>query len=365
MHQKSERSEQDIRDSQRRAARPEGRGKWRQGAESRWRSGLSCLPGVAVSLLAGGLAIWGAGYSQLPAMMIALLLGVGSGTLGRNPVMEPGLAVSVRVLTRVGVALLGLQISLGTILQIGVDGLFYLVGATVATIGLTILVAPLFGLRRGFGLLIGGATAICGASAALAISALLPPSARLNRHLSFTIMAVTALSTVAMVAYPAGLLALGVGDVRAGFVLGASIHDVAQVVGAGYAISDTAGETAVVVKLFRVMLLVPLVFVLAQWSHRAGRAGAAAPRVPLFILAFLGGVAASSAGVVPVPLSGAAALASQVMLTASVFAVCALTPLSGIVRAGAGPVRLSLAATLFILGLALAASAWLLPFSGG
>ncbi|MEQ8895648.1 MAG: putative sulfate exporter family transporter [Roseovarius sp.] len=319
---------------------------------------------MGVSLLAGGLAIWGAGHSQLPAMLIALLLGAGSGVLRGNALLGSGLTVTVRSLTRIGVALLGFQISLGTVLQLGSDTLIFLGLATAATIGATVLIAPIAGQRRDVGLLIGGATAICGASAALAIAAVLPPSERLNRHLSFTIMAVTLLSTIAMVAYPAGLLAFGVGDARAGFVLGASIHDVAQVVGAGYAISDVAGETAIVVKLFRVMLLVPLIFCLARLARRGGGAGGG-PRFPMFILAFLLAVIANSAGMVPAALVGTAAFASQLMLTASVYAVCALTPLFDITRSGAGPVAMAVFATSVILGLAVIASTWLLPFSGG
>ncbi|MDX1744027.1 MAG: putative sulfate exporter family transporter [Ruegeria sp.] len=349
MHQKSETSELDTLDTNQRTLR------------ARWRKVLSWLPGMGVCLLAGSLAIWGAGHSQLPAMLIALLLGACSGPLRRNTLLAPGLTLTVRSLTRCGVALLGLQISLGTVLQLGGGSLFFLVGATAATIGLTILAAPLFGQRRDFGLLIGGATAICGASAALAISALLPPSARLNRHLSFTIMAVTLLSTIAMVAYPAGLLALGFSDERAGFVLGASIHDVAQVVGAGYAMSDTAGETAVVVKLFRVMLLFPLVFALAHLNRRTGGAGAK-PRLPLFILVFLMGVLVNTMGAIPVLLVDATTLISQLMLTASVFAVCVLTPFLEVRRVGPAPAALSALATLLILCFAVAASIFLPTF---
>ncbi|MEP0155600.1 MAG: putative sulfate exporter family transporter [Pseudophaeobacter sp.] len=356
MQQKSKTSESDTHQSNQWKSWT-----WRSALRARGRKILSGLPGIGLSLLAGGLAIWGARHSQFPAMMIALLLGASCCSFRRSLLLAPGLKLTVRVLTRIGVALLGLQISVATVLQLGGGSLLFLVAATVATIGLTVLAAPLFGQRREFGLLIGGATAICGASAALAISAVLPPSERLNRQLSFTIMAVTLLSTVAMVAYPAGLLALGFGDERAGFVLGASIHDVAQVVGAGYAMSDTAGETAVVVKLFRVMLLFPLVFTLAHVSRRSGGAGAA-PRLPFFILAFLAGVVVNTTGVVPVPLVEATTLISQLMLTASVFAVCVLTPFLDVTRGGPAPAAMSVLATLLILCLALAASIYLPSF---
>ncbi|WP_332699834.1 putative sulfate exporter family transporter, partial [Halalkalibacter lacteus] len=86
-----------------------------------------------------------------------------------------------------------------------------------------------------FGLLSGGATAICGASAAMAISAALPPDDRKERLTGFTIIGVSTLSTVAMVLYPIVSQLFGFGDHQAGLFIGATVHDVAQVVGAGYA----------------------------------------------------------------------------------------------------------------------------------
>ena len=114
------------------------------------------------------------------------------------------------------------------------------------------------GFTRSFGLLSGGATAICGASAAMAISAALPPHPLKERATLFTIVGVSTLSTVAMIAYPIIAAAVGLDGVHAGMFIGGTIHDVAQVVGAGYAISPEAGDAATLVKLMRVKAMLSL-----------------------------------------------------------------------------------------------------------
>lgn len=114
-------------------------------------------------------------------------------------------------------------------------------------------------MPRSFGILVGSATSICGASAALAVAAVLPPNPNRARQLAFSILAATALSTLAMALYPILVLILGLDTRQSGFIIGASIHDVAQVVGAGYPISDDAGAIAILDKLFPVILLVAVV----------------------------------------------------------------------------------------------------------
>jgi uncharacterized integral membrane protein (TIGR00698 family) len=146
-------------------------------------------------------------------------------------------------------------------------------------------------LRReaGTGALAGAATAICGASATLAAAAALPAWRTKATDVAFTVVAANAFSTVAMLAYPALAAALGLAPHETGVLLGATVHDMAQVVGAGYAVSPAVGDTAVVVKLFRVLLLLPAVLALGWWFGRGegGRAGGGAPAVPGFALGFM------------------------------------------------------------------------------
>ena len=158
------------------------------------------------------------------------------------------------------------------------------------------------GLSRRLGVLTAGATAICGASAAIAIASVLPHDEKSERELVFTIAGVTALSTVAMVIYPVIVKVIGLDPHQTGLFLGGTIHDVAQVVGAGYSISAEVGDVAVVTKLLRVSLLLPVVMVISlSFRHRVVRAdtGKGNPLFPAFLLAFAGFVAAGSLGLIP------------------------------------------------------------------
>jgi uncharacterized integral membrane protein (TIGR00698 family) len=156
----------------------------------------------------------------------------------------------------------------------------------VVTIAAGFLAARALGLPSPYGALAGVGTAVCGASATLATSVVLPDYSGKDADVVFVVVAVNALATLAMVIYPPLDAALGFDGQATGVMLGATIHDVAQVVGAGYAVSDLAGNTAVIVKLFRVFLLLPVVLAVGWWFARRGTAARAA-KVPVPVFAFV------------------------------------------------------------------------------
>jgi uncharacterized integral membrane protein (TIGR00698 family) len=160
--------------------------------------------------------------------------------------------------------------------------------AMATTLAVGFLLARLFALERAYGALAGAGTAVCGASATLATSIVLPDYKGKEMDVAFVVVAVNALSTVAMVVYPLICVWLGFDAQTAGVMLGATIHDVAQVVGAGYAVSETAGNTAVIVKLFRVFLMLPLVLAIGWlFARRAMASTAAKVPIPLFAVVFV------------------------------------------------------------------------------
>ncbi|MDZ7790169.1 MAG: putative sulfate exporter family transporter [Xanthomonadales bacterium] len=176
---------------------------------------------------------------------------------GESPRDPPGIEFTAKHVLRLGVALLGARIGVEQMLALGWLPVVLIAAMVPATILLGRLVARRLGESEQMGLLTGGAVAICGASAAMAISSILPPSERRERDTLFTVVGVTTLSTVCMVIYPAILSLFDLSDVQAGYIIGASVHDVAQVVGAGYVISDPAGDAATLTKLMRVAMLIP------------------------------------------------------------------------------------------------------------
>ena len=227
-------------------------------------------------------------------------------------------------------------------------------GSVALTIALGLLLSRVLGRRTRFGLLTGGAVAICGASAALAISSVLPKSDTLERDTVFTVIAVTALSTLAMILYPIIASYLGLSEVATGVFFGATIHDVAQVVGAGYSVSDLTGETATFVKLLRVALLVPIVVVLSLIF--AGQQAPDAKRklpIPFFVLGFAALVLAGSYDLVPEFVKDALLGISRWFLVIAIAALGMKTSLKKLGDVGNSAIVLICALTMLLAGFAL------------
>ncbi len=230
-----------------------------------------------------------AGVAPIPAMVIALLIGIALHPVARRPLFQPGIVFCLKVLLRWAVALLGLRIALGEIAALGSSTAAVVIVSMAVTLAAGFLLARTFALEAGYGALAGAGTAVCGASATLATSIVLPDYKGKETDVAFVVVAVNALSTLAMVLYPLVCIWLGFDPRTTGVMLGATIHDVAQVVGAGYAVSETAGNTAVVVKLFRVFLMLPLVlFIGWLFARRAVASAAAKIPIPVFALVFVG-----------------------------------------------------------------------------
>ncbi|MFM2066959.1 MAG: hypothetical protein RLZZ584_1868, partial [Pseudomonadota bacterium] len=237
------------------------------------------FPGLLACAVVAAAATFLSEHYGAPVMLFALLLGTAMNFLsetveGRGGPCLAGIEFTARQVLRTGVALLGLRITVGQIAELGWAPVLIVAASVVLTIGVAMALARLMGFRPLFGLLSGGATAICGASAALALAAALPAHPLRERATLFTVVGVSLLSTLAMIVYPMLASALGLDARTAGIFLGATIHDVAQVVGAGYGMSRETGDVATFVKLMRVAMLVPvIVFAVLLTRARAAEAG--------------------------------------------------------------------------------------------
>ncbi|WP_376878225.1 YeiH family protein [Albirhodobacter sp. R86504] len=219
-----------------------------------------------------------------PAMLFALLIGMAFNFMNETPRMAEGIAFCARDLLRLGVALLGLRLTFADVSQLGITPIIGVAVMLVLTLLGGVLFARLFGRSTAFGLLTGGSVAICGASAAMAIAAVLPKKHLKEEDVLLTVVGVTAMSTIAMIVYPMLFKSLGLADIESGYMIGATIHDVAQVVGAGYSVSDTAGDIATFTKLLRVALL-PVVLLAVTIIFRKESGGTAG--LPWFVVAFI------------------------------------------------------------------------------
>lgn len=316
-------------------------------------------PGVAVVVAVAIAARFLSDHYGAPAMLMALLLGIAFHFLSEEGRCGPGIELCARTVLRLGVALLGMRISVELLMGLGAGTILLLVLAIAATVGFGLATARLLGRGWRLALLTSGAVAICGASAAMAIAAVLPKNEFSERNLIFTVLSVTVLSTVAMIFYPILAQSLGLDARATGIFFGGTIHDVAQVVGAGFSVSPEAGDTATLVKLIRVTMLAPVVIVFALATRNVGQGmdmatGAATgkparpPLLPGFVLAFLALAALNSLGFVPEAVSGPASDLSRWALLAGIVAVGMKTSLGRVLEVGGDAVVLIVAETLFI-----------------
>ncbi|MCT4556952.1 MAG: YeiH family protein [Pelagimonas sp.] len=309
------------------------------------------FPGIMVAGLVAVAAKFLSEHYATPAMLLALLLGIAVSFLSEEGKAAPGIAFSARSLLRLGVALLGARISVDLLMGLGVPLIILVVAGVLATIGFGLWVGKFFGHKWRFSLLTAGSVAICGASAAMAIGAILPKDERSEERLIFTVVGVTVLSTLAMILYPILVSALGLSTAQAGVFLGGTIHDVAQVVGAGFSISTETGDTATLVKLIRVAMLAPVVLVASLMIRayaQAAPGGERPPILPGFVVAFLVLAAVNSAHLIPTGLAEFLGQTSRWLLLVAIAAVGMKTNLKQVLAVGPAAIALIVVDTLFI-----------------
>ena len=325
--------------------------------QGRPRKALGAIgPGLLASALIAAAAGAVASLSGGPVMLFALILGIAMNFLGKREGFDAGIAFASKFILRLGVALLGLKITLGEVASLGWAPLLLVLAAVTLTIGSSILAARWMGFDPRFGVLSGGATAICGASAAMALSAALPSHPLKERATLFTVVGVSTLSTAAMLLYPAIVRLLGLDNAHAGIFIGATIHDVAQVVGAGFAISPEAGSTATIVKLARVAMLLPVILAVGLATRSSDvPAHQRPPLLPWFAVAFAMLVVVNSLVPMASWIQMAGNGASRFFLVCAIAALGMKTRFADIAQVGWKPVILMVLETMFIAGIALVA----------
>ena len=324
--------------------------------------GRALLPGATVALVIAAAAVFLAEQYHAPAMLFALLLGIAMNFLTAQSGCKDGIDFAARDVLRVGVALLGTRITFGQIAQLGWHPVVLVAVSVLATILFSAVIARLLGFNTLFGLLTGGATAICGASAALALSASLPNHQSKEIATAFTIVGVSVLSTLAMIVYPMLAAHLHLSAATAGVFIGGSIHEVAQVLGAGYGMSRETGDVATIVKLMRIAMLLPVVVcaaLIARRTQGGAQSGVSPPLLPWFAVAFLLLAWINSIGWIGGTVQSFMNDLSRWCLIVAMSAIGMKTQLKQIVAIGLKPVVLMLAEAVFLAALVLCLARWL------
>lgn len=314
------------------------------------RSLVVPLPGLLVALALGlaGLAL--AGWPvlarwQLSALTCAIVLGMLLGNFGGarlSPRLGPGLHIAQRNLLRAGVVLYGLRLSFQDVVAIGTPGLLLDLTIVASTLMLGAWAGRRwFGLDRDTALLVAAGSAICGAAAVLAVERVIRPEAN---KVAIAVASVVLFGTLNIFLYPQLYPYLGLDQAAFGLYTGATVHEVAQVVAIGSAISPDTADAAVIVKLTRVLMLVPVLLVLGWREARVG--GQRAMVVPWFAFGFLAVVAFNSMITLPPGLKSALLALDTLLLAMAMAALGMETRLTKLRALGLRP--LLLAGVLFI-----------------
>ncbi|MEP1385124.1 MAG: putative sulfate exporter family transporter [Paraglaciecola sp.] len=308
------------------------------------------FPGLSVSIIVGLAALFLSEHYGAPAMLFALLLGIAMSFLYEDTQCQQGVEFAANHVLRFGVALLGFRIAFGDLLTLGWKTALLLVFAIVSTITIGVVLSKALGLNKRFGVLTGGAVGICGASATMAISAILPNDKHKDRDTLLTVIGVTSLSTVSMVLYPVIADALGLTQTETSIFLGGTIHDVAQVVGAGYSVSEQTGDLATLTKLVRVSFLMPVVLCILLLLKLNLDKGieAKSPKFPAFLIFFAIFMGLNSVFEIPAFVTQATTDVSRYALVISIAAIGMKSNLRQILTVGVKPILLLLLETIWI-----------------
>ncbi|EAW28250.1 hypothetical protein ATW7_16019 [Alteromonadales bacterium TW-7] len=306
--------------------------------------------GVSIAAMTGLAALFLSEHYGAPAMLFALLLGMAVSFLYQSDSpCAKGIDFTGSTILRVGIVLLGTRIALGDLITLGWQTALMLAGAIFTTIILGVILARVFGLQKRFGALTGGSVAICGASAALAISSIMPNSEHKERDTLLTVIGVTAMSTIAMILYPIIVNYLEFDAHNAGVFLGGTIHDVAQVVGAGYSVSPETGDIATLTKLVRVAMLLPVVLIMMVIINRSNQSNKSdLPKVPGFLIGFVILMVINSCFSLPSVLLESANELSKFFLITAIAAIGMKTNLGKLTEVGIKPIILIVAETVWI-----------------
>ena len=263
------------------------------------------FPGLIVvgtiAAAAGFLSI----HYKAPVMLFALLIGIAFNFLASDERCAPGIEFSSKKILRFGVALLGFRVTLDQILGLGTNVLLLVPILVISSIAISWLIAKLMGRKYLFALLTACAVSICGAAAALAVASVLPNWKERHRDTLFIVVCVTALSTFAMITYPILFTVADFNDIEIGILIGSTIHDVAQVVGAGYAVSNEAGDVATFIKLLRISMLPIIVILIAVLLKGDDESRTISSKAfPWFALGFALCLVVNSSGYIPLLITG-------------------------------------------------------------
>ncbi|WP_367577122.1 YeiH family protein [Paracoccus aminovorans] len=311
--------------------------------------GLGLTFGIAVAAMAVQRL---SGIPALSPLVVAMVMGIAVRNLIGTPAgAKPGVTFSLRRILRLAIVLLGFQLTLAQLRAVGLPGLAVISVTLAATFLFTKWAGRALGVERRLAELIAAGTSICGASAVIATNTVTRGA---DEDVAYAIACVTVFGSLSMIAMPVLGSLMGMDAAHYGIWTGATIHEVAQVVGAGFQHGAEAGQAATVAKLSRVILLAPMILTLGALARRRGGSAQGSAPTPWFVLGFIAVVLLNS--VLPLPEGAKAQVVTltSFLLTVALAAMGLETDLRKLHAKGIRPLALGALAWLFISGLGLA-----------
>jgi uncharacterized integral membrane protein (TIGR00698 family) len=311
-------------------------------------------PGLLVCILAGILAAYISKITMVPVMLLAIIIGLLLHVLNSVSILKDGINWSSRGLLYAGVALMGLRIDLTDLSQVGFMAPLFVILTLITTLLVGYAIARALGQSKDFSILMSGAVGICGVSAAAAICSALEDNPLRDAQLAITIAGITVLSTLAMLLYPFISNALNLNILESGIFMGGGIHNVSQAVGAGYAVSNEAGDLAVIFKLIRVSMLLPVIIIISLvWGK-----GSSTPypnvrsklkaSTPPFLIVFCLLALLSCLNIVPDLAKNAGNISAHWALIVSLVAIGIKTDTKLVMKVGTKPLTIMTLTTAFM-----------------
>lgn len=315
---------------------------------------VRALPGLALTTALAALAFALhrlPGLGAISPLILSILLGMALHNLiGTPAVAKDGVKFALRRVLRAGIVLLGLQLTLSQVAEVGVTGVAVIATGVAGSFLFTVRAGRALGVGAGLTRLIAAGTAICGASAVIAANEVTRAP---DEDVAYAVACVTIFGSLAMICYPALAALLPLSARGYGLWTGSSVHEVAQAVAAGYQRGTAAGDFATIAKLTRVAMLAPVVLILARLARRDGPA-VARPPVPWFVFGFLAMIGLASSGLVPDTVTGHSPVITQALLAVAMAAMGLETDVAKLRARGLRPLALAALAWLFIAAATLA-----------
>ncbi len=315
----------------------------------------SIFPGVLLAAALAWMARWLhtiPAVSGVSALMFAILLGIGvRNTIGMHPALQPGIKFSMRRLLRLAIMLLGFQLSLHEIQQVGGIGFLIVATTLVCTFLFTVRLGKLLGVDPKLTELLAAGTSICGASAVVATNTVTDGT---DEDVAYAIAVVTALGTASVVLYPLASAAMTMPAASYGLWTGASIHEIAQVIAAAFQGGPVSAQYGTISKLSRVMLLAPVVFLLGYLADRKRGSGEGGKvPFPLFLVGFLAMIGVNSTGLLTAEWTARLVFVNQFLLALALAAMGLETSVRKLIGEGLRPFLVGAGAWCFISALSL------------